>query len=115
MRASESGIKQWTKNLVTSGLSDELSWEILRKVLMLNIISFVAIAMLIPLGILAFVQGHPAVGFFDLGVAIVLIVTVLYLRRSGRDDVASYVGISVAGTLFLFLFVTGGPSNTGFL
>ena len=82
---------------------------------MLNIISFVAIAMLIPLGTLALLEGHVGVGFFDLSVAIVLIVTVVYLRRSHRHDIASHVGIIVAGTLFLFLFVTGGPNNTGFL
>jgi PAS domain S-box-containing protein len=115
MKVDMNSVKRLMKNFVTSGMYDDYDVEIMRKVIMINIVSIIGVANLIPLGILAFVEGNFPLGFFDFVVAAVLIVNLLYLRTSRRYTLVSYVGISFAAVLFVYLFVTGGQNNTGHL
>jgi len=106
---------QLTKNFITSGMVDTQNIEIIRKVIMINLISLVAIANLFPLGFAAFSKGNIGLGSFDHFVAVLLIFNLLYLRKARNLDFACYVGISFAGALFFYLLVTGGVKNTGHL
>jgi len=108
-------MKKFVKNFITSGMHEECDVEITRKVVMINIVSVIAIINLIPLGMLALIQGYSILGFSDLALAILLIGNILYLRKSRHCGIASYVGIIFAGALFVYLFVTGGQNHTGHL
>jgi PAS domain S-box-containing protein len=87
--------------------------EVSRKIIMINLISLVGILALIPMGIDAFSENNPVLGIFDLVVALLLILTQIYLRRSGNHKVTSYIGIIFSGSLFFYLYVSGGVANSG--
>jgi len=115
MKRNVNRVKELVKNFVTSGMHEDYDVEAMRKVMMINVVSVIGIANLVPLGVLSFFQGNATLCFCDLVVATALVVNVLYLRKSRRYNVASYFGVSVAGALFLYLFATGGQNNTGHL
>jgi PAS domain S-box-containing protein len=115
MKVNMDLVKQLMKTFVTSGMYDDCDVEIMRKVIMINVVSIIGVVNLIAFGILSFVEGNFRLGFFDFVVAAVLIVNLLYLRTSRRYTLVSYVGIAFAAALFVYLFVTGGQSNTGHL
>ena len=115
MITDRNSIKLLVRNIITSGTFEKYDIEVKRKTILINIICIIAIVNLIPLGIIAFIKNNPVLGFFDLAVASALIFIVAYLRKRKYHDFVSYSGISVAGALFLYLFVTGGVNNTGYL
>ncbi len=98
-------------------VGDEISeaFDQRRKLIMLYIITLVAMAALIPLGIVAYAQHNKTLGLFDHFVALVLAVNLVYIIKSGKTKIPSIIGISIAGALFVYLFVTGGVDNTGHL
>jgi hypothetical protein len=67
------------------------------------------------LGVHALVIGNTGTGSFDLGVGAVLFVILVFLRKKGYHIIHSYVGISFAGSLFVYLLASGGVNNTGHL
>ncbi len=115
MITDRNSIKLLVQNIITSGTFEEYDIEVKRKIILLNIVCIIAILNLIPLGIVAFIQDYPILGFFDLILSLVLIIIITYLRKSGYNDFVSYFGVFVAGLLFLYLFITGGVNNTGHL
>ena len=98
-------------------IGDELSeaFDQKRRLIMLYIISVVAIATLVPLGIVAYVQNNMTLGLCDHFVALFLAVNLLYIVKSGKIKAPSIIGVSIAGALFAYLFTTGGVNNTGHL
>ena len=86
-----------------------------RKVIMVNVISFVAILNLVPLGIVAFFKDNLALFSSDIGVAAVLIASLIYSRKTNRYEVSIYFGTLSAGILFSWLLLTGGVNETGHL
>ena len=98
-------------------IGDELSeaFDQKRRLIMLYIISVVAIATLVPLGIVAYVQDNTTLGLCDHFVALFLAVNLLYIVKSGKIKAPSIIGVSIAGALFAYLFTTGGVNNTGHL
>jgi len=92
-------IKLLVQNVITSGTFEKYDIEVKRKIILLNIICIIAIINLIPLGIVALIQDYPILGFFDLIVALVLIIIITYLRKSGYNDFVSYFGVFVAGAV----------------
>jgi two-component system cell cycle sensor histidine kinase/response regulator CckA len=107
-------IKEMTINFISSGLQDT-DIEIMQKVKLINLMSFITILILVPFGIIDLIQGHEAVGGFVLVIAAVIIFNQIILRRSGNYLVPIYCGISIVAVYFLYAFVTGGVHNTGFL
>ena len=108
-------VKRLLWDIITSGGFEKYDLEAKRKTILINILCVISIVNLIPLGIIAFVKKNPVLGLFDLALASTLIFIVAYLRKRKYHDFVSYLGISVAGALFLYLFVTGGVNNTGYL
>ena len=86
-----------------------------RKVIMVNIIIFVALANLVPLGVVAFLNDNLTLFYLDFGVAIVLIAGLLFSRKTKSYGVSIYLGILAAGMLFVWLLATGGVNDTGHL
>ena len=79
-------IKLLVQNIITSGTFEKYEIEVKRKIILLNIICIIAIMNLIPLGIVAFIQDYPILGFFDLIVALVLIIIILYGQGGSNFD-----------------------------
>ena len=86
-------------------ISDDFDTK--RKMVMLYIISTIAIAALIPLGIVAYNQNNKTLGFMDHTVAVLLAVNLLFIARTGKIKTPSIVGTSIAGILFVYLFQDG--------
>jgi len=108
-------IKQWAKDFITSGMHEDCSVEMTRKVIMINLVSVIGITNLIPLGILALAQGYSVLGYADLILATTIIGNIVYLRRSKDYNMASCFGVACSGFLFIYLFVSGGQNHTGHL
>jgi len=100
------------ENIITSGMGKRYNIETMRKVMLLNVISITGVIFLVPLGIVAYFQGNLPLGFFDLLTALILILNILYLRRSENYQFTCFFGITIAGILYFYLLITGGVNNT---
>ncbi|MBT8490194.1 MAG: response regulator [Deltaproteobacteria bacterium] len=108
----ENRLSPIVRNIITSGMDEKHDIETMRKVMLLNSISITGVIFMVPLGIVAFVQGNSPLGFIDHFVSLILILNILYLRRSKNYQIACYVGIVITGILYLYLLATGGVNNT---
>jgi signal transduction histidine kinase len=115
MKAVKDRLLELVKNIIASGMYEKHDIEINRKVIMINLLSIIGIINLISLGIVALVRDNNTLGAFALFVAGILIINLLYLRKSGNHIFACYFGITFAAALFFYLFITGGPKGTGHL
>ncbi|MCK5783066.1 MAG: response regulator [Desulfobacterales bacterium] len=102
----------WVSNIITSGMGEEYPIEIIRKVKLANSISLTGIFFMIPLGIVAFIQGNSILGFADHFTAMSMLLGLLYLRKSKNYQFACVFGITIAGLLYFYLLATGGVNNT---
>jgi len=112
MDKRENRLYSMVKNIITSGMGEKHDIENMRKVMLLNVISITGVIFMVPLGIVAFVQENFPLGFSDHFAALLLILNILYLRRSKNYQFACFFGITVAGILYFYLLVTGGINNT---
>ncbi len=81
----------------------------------LRFISITAIMCLIPLGLLALVEKNIPVGIADLFLAVILIANILHGRRYRQYTFNIYLGVSLAAMLFVYMFLTGAMSRSGFV
>ena len=72
MKINKKHFKQLINNIIMSGMYGKYDIEIIRRIKLLNIIVFTGIIVMIPLGIVAFIQGNSLLGIFDLSIAIIL-------------------------------------------
>ena len=107
--------RQFIFDIITAGLDEQNNIELMRKVVLLHIVSIIGIVNMIPLGVVAHVQGNPTLGILDHCVALLLIGNIYYLRRTRKFHRSAQIGIAFVGILFLYLFTTGGVKNTGHL
>jgi signal transduction histidine kinase len=105
----------FVRNILTSGIGENTDIERGRKVVLLNSISFVGIAMLLILGTVDLFQGQWITSVVDYTFATALTAIVLNFRRSKNYRFTAMWGLSFVGLLFLYLFISGGPDNTGHL
>ncbi|MBC2713051.1 MAG: hypothetical protein HGJ94_19290, partial [Desulfosarcina sp.] len=80
MEKRENRFSPMVRNILTSGMGEKKhNIETMRKVMLLNVISITGVIFLVPLGIVAFVQGHFQLGYIDYCTALILILLLLYL------------------------------------
>lgn len=103
------------QNLFSNRNDEGNNIEIRRKIILIYIISIIGMMALVPLGVLAFVEGNSPLGYFDLSVAAVLITICICLKKTGYHSFYSYFGLFIVGGLFVYLFTTGGAHKTGHL
>ncbi len=115
MKARRFPFLAFLKNIITSGLSDESDVDVLRRVVMINAVAFTGIANLVPLGLAAFKAGNPVLGWGDLALAAVLVCLIVYLRISKNTVLCAHVGVVAGALLFIYLMVSGGVNDTGFV
>jgi signal transduction histidine kinase len=104
---------RFSENIISSGRHEDFDQNVINKVIVLNTVSIIGISMLTIFGTFAFYQSIYMLAVADYTVAFILILIMIYLRKSGRYDIASTVGTSFAGLFFLYLFISGGAFNTG--
>lgn len=103
------------ENLITSGLQKELSIEVLRKFIMLNLIAIIGISFLVPFGIYAIAAGNETVGSIDLFTSVLLFISAYYLRKSRNLKVISYFTITFMGALFIVLMISADGADSAHL
>jgi signal transduction histidine kinase len=89
--------------------------ELFRKVVLLNVVCIIGILVLIPMGLLASWQSNYYLAGFDFLIAFLLLITVIYLNRTGKTETAGYMGITGASLLFWFLVFSGGVNNSAYV
>jgi PAS domain S-box-containing protein len=115
MHLDKINTKQFINNFLSFSPDDTTDIEIKRKAILLYVISIIGILNLVPLGISAIIRDKLTLGAFDLIVAGVLIVLLLWLIKIGYHLFMSFFGVALAGALFVYLFATGGINDTGHL
>jgi len=110
------GLKSKINLLLNSGYDEnETGLAFIAKVRMLNHVCIIGIINLIVLGLVAYFQNNHVLALLDFFVATSLAVIIYYLRKSHKYELLSTIGVFIVGSLFYFLFVTGGVNNTAFL
>lgn len=84
-----------------------------RRVAMLVFGSLLAIAMLTTLGVSAFFSEKKAVALVDYGAAVIIIVNLLYFKKTQNYEQAAGITSLMASLLFFYLFISGGVYLTG--
>ena len=105
----------FSKKVILGKISDAHDIGFRRKVIMTNIIIFVALINLVPLGIAAYFKNNLNLFVLDTVLAGILAVCLLYSRRTTNYAITIYLGITLAGILFFWLLATGGIEKTGHL
>ena len=115
MKSIQIRLKRLIELIAQGGTREHHSIEVVRKIILINIISTIGILCLIPLGISALKRGNVTLGGFDLVVGSVLIANQIHMRKTGKYMLSIYLGVGSAAALFFYLFVTGGIDNSGHL
>ena len=115
MKLNSKNLALFAQKSILGKIPDNSDIGLRRKVIMVNVISFVAIINLVPLGIVAFIKDNIILFYLDIGVAAVLIACLVYSRNTNKYGVCIYFGTVAAGILFFWLLVTGGVNDTGHL
>ena len=108
-------LKQLFQNIVYSGVNGRIDSEAERKIILLNIVLMTGLAALAPMGWLALLQDNIVLGVLDWIIGGILFLNYLYLRKTGRYVLVSYLGIASCMILFSYLILTGGVNNSAFV
>ncbi|MDD5205388.1 MAG: ATP-binding protein, partial [Desulfobacterales bacterium] len=101
--------------VMTDGMNMDEQVEEAQKLLLQNIFSLVAIVAMSILGILALLAGKRGLFTATSFATIILLLLLLYRKRSGNTRLSSILGIILMSGHFTYLFVTGGMGNSGHL
>ena len=85
------------------------------KFILLHILSYMGIVLLTSYGIPELLHKNYSLAAWDIGTATIIIVNLIYARRSGNYKTIMYADIFIVGVLLEYLFITGGVNNTGHL
>ncbi len=108
-------LQEFSKKLIYSGVRDSHDSEDRRKIFLFNSFSYISILCLLALGVTAFIDNDPLLGYTDLFAATILLSLVIYLHFSGNQIFCSYVAAILANIFFCYLFFTGGVKSTAFM
>lgn len=103
------------RNLLFSGLKSPQDFEVLRKILLLNLIMFLGILFLLVLGVLAVFQRNITLALADATLLVVLVFLILQLRRMKNINRVALAGIILNGLFFCFLIAMGGVDMSAFV
>ncbi len=108
-------LKRFFFRFASGNLGDNLDIEYLRKIILLNFVCLVGTVILIPMGLLAFMESNRYLGTFDLMMAGVTVMNIVFLRRTGYYKAFIYGSVIIAMIFYMFLFFHGGVNNTAFV
>lgn len=110
-----SSIYNLSDNILTSGFPSDTELEVKRKVFMINCILIAGVAIL---SVFVFINVKNNLIFYakiDALAAIALFFAILWLRKTKNYDLVSFFCVAFMQLLYLFLAISGGPHNTGYL
>lgn len=107
-----SNIKKILFNIISSGLPIDYDIEVLRKVILLNLIFILAGIILSVLGVIALLQQDHILFIADYLLIFILSVLFYYLRKTKNHNITGIFGTSIAGFFFIFLIAYGGIEKT---
>jgi len=108
-------IKDTYKNLYTGGISEEYTVETVRKMIAVNFICIFGSLLMAFFGLIDYFQGDRTLGLVLIITCFLLLAELMSHRKTGNNMFASYFCTTLLGGLFVYLFITGAISNTGFL
>ncbi len=86
-----------------------------RKIKLLYLIVFIAVVILSPMAMIAWLQGNNILALVDVICAVFLFAVIIYQIKTHDDDRAIYAGILFVAFFFIYLFIFGGVGNSAFL
>lgn len=101
--------------ILTSGLSDHQDLELRRKVALFNVGHLIGVTFLLLMSVSAFRFENPHQGVINLFISLLLILNLVYLKKSENFRNATIVSTIFIGLLFFYTFITGGVKGTGHL
>lgn len=105
--------KMWF--IIASGLPFDHDIDVLRKMVLLNVIIILGGLCSIVLGIVAFAQRNLLLAAGDAFFSMILAVLFIYLRVTKDHRRVSVIGTMLTGLFYAFLIATGGVDNTAYL
>ena len=108
-------MKDWLWDLVSSGLPRDHELEVLRKILLCNLIILAGIIFLAGFTIAAFFQREYVLCAVDGAVTVFLVAVLSYLRKSKNAGLLSKLGILGTGCFYAFLIAHGGVNTSAYV
>ncbi len=108
-------IKSWVWNIISSSLPFEYDLEVLRKILLINILTSLGCCFILLLSIIACFQQDYILALSNFIIFFILFSLFLYLRKTKNYDIASIAGTIITGIFFSFLFAYGGVNKTAYI
>ncbi len=105
--------RDWFKNVIYAGLVNEESADVRKQILISSLFSLISFVLLIIYGIDSLVRENLELAAVVLLTAVVSGVNYLFLCRTGKYRVSSFIVVILMSLLCLYLLCTGGSDNTG--
>ena len=102
-------------DIISSGLPRDHELEVLRKILLCNLIILAGIVFLTGFTIVAYFQREYVLFAVDAAVTVFLVGVHLYLRKSKNADRLSRLGILGTGCFYAFLIAHGGVNGSAYV
>ncbi|RPJ05385.1 MAG: hypothetical protein EHM28_12230, partial [Spirochaetaceae bacterium] len=100
-------------NILTSGTLDSLAPELRRRVIILNLMIFAGSIVISIFAVVAFFESNLLRALLDGGLAVFLMVILLYMRIFKRFKISSYISLFMTSALFVYLALSPGKDGSG--
>jgi len=114
MNKNDVNLRNRLWDLVSSGLPIDYDIDILRKILLLNLVTFVGSLFLGFLAIVGFLQGDMILGVVEISLILFLMWLVYHLRKKRNYQFVGLIGTIITGIFYLFLIAHGGVERTAY-
>jgi PAS domain S-box-containing protein len=108
-------VKQYLIDLITSGGYKSYEITVIRRIILLYILSSIGIVVLIIFGIIAYSNNLLGLCVADLAIAFGLILVLVYARREKFYQIGIYTSIGLFTILCYYLLISGGTDSTGYV
>jgi len=108
-------IKKLAWHIFSCGLPPDYDLEVLRKIILINLILVLASVFPLLLSAIAFLQDDCILCIVDFSFFLFMLWAFIYLRRTKNLQFVSNIGAVSTGVFFLFLIVYGGVGNATYV
>ncbi len=115
MNENDTKIRSFWWDFISSGLPKDYDLDIIRKIVLLNLIIVVGSIFLGFLSVVAFIQGDLILCAADSALILFLMWLIYILRRKRNYKFVGNIGTIITGFFYLFLIAHGGIEKTAYL
>ena len=115
MDENDTKIRSFWWDFISSGLPKDYDLDIIRKIVLLNLIIVVGSIFLGFLSVVAFIQGDLILCAADSALILFLMWLIYILRRKRNYKFVGNIGTIITGFFYLFLIAHGGIEKTAYL